>query len=313
MITAFKAKDSQLILLQADTNDKSEIKISKTIESLFGKHIVIKVDSATVIDVSDLEEHFVFKKIYSLPVFHAPDCPCERILDTLMKDELEAYNQKYSARAISKAAVALIFDKSGKVLVTRRNKNLSIFPGNWVFPGGKVDNTESFLETVLREVKEEVGLNFASQSPEDEQESHFVESTFGIATEVKPLNYYESVFPISISDGHPKSHHFICFYTFIMSEEYTKVNLQVQPEEVDMYSWIDSLKIEESIVNQKEVITIVHALSDMSISYNNTINKENSCYYEQNIGIDFSQLMSYGHQISFLQSRNEHKSNSSKK
>lgn len=56
-------------------------------------------------------------------------------------------------------ACAVIFNKDGKILLTKRNN-----PGNsevhnkWQLPGGSVDNAEHPMDSAIREVKEETGL-----------------------------------------------------------------------------------------------------------------------------------------------------------
>lgn len=46
----------------------------------------------------------------------------------------------------------------GKILLLRRPKTSTHFPGDWEFPGGKPDRDEGFSETLKREVREETGL-----------------------------------------------------------------------------------------------------------------------------------------------------------
>lgn len=45
-----------------------------------------------------------------------------------------------------------------KFLIIKRHKNEIAYPGKWAFPGGKVERGETVLETLKREVLEEVGL-----------------------------------------------------------------------------------------------------------------------------------------------------------
>lgn len=60
------------------------------------------------------------------------------------------------------AAVALIFNEDKtKLLGVSRKDNSKLFG----LPGGKVDEGESMTEGVIREVKEETGLNVKSASP----------------------------------------------------------------------------------------------------------------------------------------------------
>lgn len=47
-----------------------------------------------------------------------------------------------------------------EILLTQRSNNLHNFPGAWVLPGGHVEEYERRETAVIREVKEETGLNF---------------------------------------------------------------------------------------------------------------------------------------------------------
>jgi 8-oxo-dGTP diphosphatase len=62
------------------------------------------------------------------------------------------------------ANVAAIITRTGhsdKVLLTRRN--IEPFKGHWCLPGGHIDRCERARAAVLREVKEETGLDFAAR------------------------------------------------------------------------------------------------------------------------------------------------------
>lgn len=56
-----------------------------------------------------------------------------------------------------KVAVAVIIDDAGKILITRRPLKAS-HGGFWEFPGGKLEDNESLLSALKREINEEVGL-----------------------------------------------------------------------------------------------------------------------------------------------------------
>ena len=45
-----------------------------------------------------------------------------------------------------------------KFLIIKRSPNETAFPGKWSFPGGKLERGENIMQTLKREVKEEVGL-----------------------------------------------------------------------------------------------------------------------------------------------------------
>ena len=57
-----------------------------------------------------------------------------------------------------KVAVALIIDKNQRVLITQRGMHVP-HPGVWEFPGGKIEPFESPSAALIREIKEEVGLD----------------------------------------------------------------------------------------------------------------------------------------------------------
>jgi 8-oxo-dGTP diphosphatase len=59
-------------------------------------------------------------------------------------------------KQIKTSVVACIMDEKQRILLTRRS--IPPFFGQWVMPGGKIDHGESIECALLREVKEEVGL-----------------------------------------------------------------------------------------------------------------------------------------------------------
>jgi 8-oxo-dGTP diphosphatase len=53
---------------------------------------------------------------------------------------------------------AIIKNDENKILLTRRN--IEPFKGQWCLPGGHIDENEKAFDAVIREVKEETGLDF---------------------------------------------------------------------------------------------------------------------------------------------------------
>jgi 8-oxo-dGTP diphosphatase len=53
---------------------------------------------------------------------------------------------------------AIIENEDGKILLTRRAAEP--FKGQWCLPGGHIDENEKALDAVIREAKEETGLDF---------------------------------------------------------------------------------------------------------------------------------------------------------
>jgi 8-oxo-dGTP diphosphatase len=56
---------------------------------------------------------------------------------------------------------AIIQNEAGKILLTRRN--IEPFKGQWCLPGGHIDENEKVLDAVIREAKEETGLDFEAE------------------------------------------------------------------------------------------------------------------------------------------------------
>ncbi|TDO19360.1 (deoxy)nucleoside triphosphate pyrophosphohydrolase [Pedobacter duraquae] len=52
---------------------------------------------------------------------------------------------------------AIIENSNGQVLATRRSEAMSL-PMKWEFAGGKVEHGETYDETILRKIKEELGI-----------------------------------------------------------------------------------------------------------------------------------------------------------
>lgn len=53
---------------------------------------------------------------------------------------------------------AVVFDEDRRCLLIRRSASSHHYPGQWEWPGGKVDPGEAFAEAVLRETSEETSL-----------------------------------------------------------------------------------------------------------------------------------------------------------
>jgi 8-oxo-dGTP diphosphatase len=60
-------------------------------------------------------------------------------------------------------SLAIIFNECSQILITRRSANTS-HAGKWEFPGGKVEIGETADQALIREIKEEVGLEVLSKT-----------------------------------------------------------------------------------------------------------------------------------------------------
>jgi len=57
-------------------------------------------------------------------------------------------------------AASGIILKNKKILLIKRSNYTKIYPGFWACPGGRAESGETAEQNVIREVKEEVNLNF---------------------------------------------------------------------------------------------------------------------------------------------------------
>jgi len=62
-------------------------------------------------------------------------------------------------RIVQKVVVAAVIIKDNKILVVQRNKNEAIFPNMWELPSGRKEFLESTTSSLVRETKEETGLD----------------------------------------------------------------------------------------------------------------------------------------------------------
>lgn len=57
-------------------------------------------------------------------------------------------------------ACAIIFNSFGEILLQKKDLRYLSYPGIWSFFGGAVEKGETPKEAVIRELKEEIGINF---------------------------------------------------------------------------------------------------------------------------------------------------------
>ena len=57
---------------------------------------------------------------------------------------------------------AALFDSANRVLITKRPEG-KMMAGLWEFPGGKVDRNELPEEALIREIKEELGIDISKR------------------------------------------------------------------------------------------------------------------------------------------------------
>lgn len=69
-----------------------------------------------------------------------------------------------SHNKIVHVAVGVVKDQHGQILIAKRAKEVHQ-GGLWEFPGGKVEQGETTLQALKRELHEEIGINFTQATP----------------------------------------------------------------------------------------------------------------------------------------------------
>ena len=125
------------------------------------------------------------------------------------------------------AITAFIKNQKGdKFLIVQRSKKEIAFPGRWAFPGGKAERGERVMDTLKREVLEEVGLEI------EDYKKHLSDFTF-----IRP-------------DGHNVIG--FCFLVMALGEE-VKIS-----EDFDDFRWIspEELKNFEHLEDMEEAVRL---------------------------------------------------------
>ncbi len=63
---------------------------------------------------------------------------------------------------ISKVVVGAVIVKDDKVLILQRSADETTYPNLWELPSGKKEESESVEQTLVREVKEEAGIEISA-------------------------------------------------------------------------------------------------------------------------------------------------------
>lgn len=66
---------------------------------------------------------------------------------------------------IQKVVLGGVIVNDNKILIVQRDKNEKIYPGLWELPSGKKEDLETAQDALIREIKEEVGLNIIPIMP----------------------------------------------------------------------------------------------------------------------------------------------------
>ncbi|TCP41616.1 ADP-ribose pyrophosphatase YjhB (NUDIX family) [Tamaricihabitans halophyticus] len=133
------------------------------------------------------------------------------------------------ANSIVVAATAFVLDEHGRVLMIRRTDN-----NLYAIPGGGQDIGETISQTVIREVREETGIEVE------------VAGVIGI--------YSDPEHVIAFTDGEVRQEFSICFRAHP-----TGGNLRTSSESKEVH-WIEPVKLDELNIHPSIRLRITHGL-----------------------------------------------------
>ena len=68
---------------------------------------------------------------------------------------------------VQKVVLGGVIVKNKQILIVQRSMNEDVYPGLWELPGGKKEDLETAEEALIREIKEEVGVEIVPVMPFD--------------------------------------------------------------------------------------------------------------------------------------------------
>ena len=86
-------------------------------------------------------------------------CPVRNFCIAYARYDPHDFHKKEMNKIIplKEVGIGIVFNREGKLLIDQRPENSSM-GGMWEFPGGKKKPDESIIETIEREIKEEIGI-----------------------------------------------------------------------------------------------------------------------------------------------------------
>ncbi len=144
---------------------------------------------------------------------HCDDCPVSEICTACLTNRQSEFPVKKAARPTpTYPLVAGVIYKAGKILIRRRPPQ-GLLGGLWEFPGGKIKDGESPEAALIREIREEVGIEVS------------------IETELTRLKHAYTHFKINLTC-------FICHYQSGTPEPKTATAQRwVKPDELTQYAF----------------------------------------------------------------------------
>lgn len=130
-----------------------------------------------------------------------------------------------------KAVAVFVVNSKGQVLLQKRSAKKKMWPNMWdITAGGHVDSGEFGFESIIREIKEELGIDI------DKKDITFIGSSLS-----------------SNKKGDVINNHLNEYY--IVSKDVDETKLILQEDEVSEVKWMDKDEIVKRVLNKYDGIT----------------------------------------------------------
>ena len=130
---------------------------------------------------------------------------------TMVRDDWHMAPDEYHLTVLG-----VVCRPDGRCLITQRKMDKPWAPGSWELPGGGVNSGETSEEAVLREIKEETGLDVS-------------------------LSDGELVLTYKRENAEEQNNYFVDIYRFVL--DFHESDVKVQEEEVEGFAIVDTEEI----------------------------------------------------------------------
>ncbi len=164
--------------------------------------------------------------------------------------EIESRENCHKNGLWHKAVALFIINNKGQVLLQKRSRNKKLWPNMWdITAGGHVLAGEFGFQTVIRETKEEIGIDV------NKKDITFIGASIS-----------------SNQKGEIINNHFNEYY--IVNSDVDEKSLKLQEEEVSEVKWIDKEEIIKRIQNKYDGITDKQGCWEYLLEYYKWLEKQ---------------------------------------
>lgn len=127
--------------------------------------------------------------------------------------------------------VGLVWNDAGELLFCRMDPNRGVFPGEWGFPGGGMEQGETVEDALRREIREEIGIEIDN---------------------LRPVFFKDATYEKRLADGSFQQVYMI-FLIFHCKAVGEGIRLN---EEFCEYQWVSERAAKNLVVNRESVDTL---------------------------------------------------------